>query len=215
MPSSTDKVAGSQCELQFFMAATTSILVDYTSVSREGKIKMTNNRPVLPGRCYWVVPQRFLAGGYPYNPGIDDSHDFLCRLLDNGIDSFIDLTEEDELTHYQPELSKLTSRPIFYLRASIVDFSVPTLDEMQKLIKTINQLLSENHNIYLHCRGGIGRTGTVVGCWLRSVGNDGEQALTELAHLFSACNAARFTSSPETEEQREFIKTFVNDANKL
>ncbi|NLF95454.1 MAG: hypothetical protein GX569_01875 [Candidatus Riflebacteria bacterium] len=176
---------------------------------------MKDVRPALPGRCYWVVSDRFLAGSFPYNPGIDNPHDFMRSLLDNGIDAFIDLTEEDELVHYQPVLAELTAKALIYRRFPIVDYSVPTLSEMQQLVAHINQLLEEGRNIYLHCRGGIGRTGTVVGCWLRSQGHGGESALAELANLFSASNAARFSRSPETDEQREFVKSFVSAASKL
>ncbi|PKL51170.1 MAG: hypothetical protein CVV42_01005 [Candidatus Riflebacteria bacterium HGW-Riflebacteria-2] len=175
---------------------------------------MSNARPALPGRCYWVIPDNFLAGSFPYNPGSDTPHDFLHSLFDNGIDSFIDLTEEDELVHYQPVLAGLTAKEIRYQRFPIIDYSVPTLAEMQQLVTTINHLLTQDRHIYLHCRGGIGRTGTVVGCWLRSRGHDGESALAELENLFSASNASRFARSPETEEQREFVKNFVSAANK-
>mgnify|MGYP000894401729 CR=1 FL=1 len=174
---------------------------------------MSNVKPALPGRCYWVIAERFLAGSFPYNPGIDNPLDFLHSLLDNGIDTFIDLTEEDELVHYQPVLTGQTLKNIRYKRFPIIDYSVPTLAEMQLLVENINSQLEEGRCIYLHCRGGIGRTGTVVGCWLRTRGYDGETALTELARLFSKSNAARFSRSPETEEQREFVKNFVSDAN--
>lgn len=175
---------------------------------------MNENRPILPGRCYWVVPDRFLAGSFPYNPGIDNPHDFMNCLLANHIDAFIDLTEEDELVHYQPVLAKIASKEVVYQRFAIIDYSVPEMAEMQQLVSRINQLLEAGHNIYLHCRGGIGRTGTAVGCWLRSQGYDGDSALGELARLFSASNAARYTRSPETDEQRDFVKSFISPGNK-
>src|SRR3712207_6971239 len=34
---------------------------------------------------------------------------------------------------------------------------------------------------YVHCWGGIGRTGTVVGCYLVEHGMDGEQAIAAIA----------------------------------
>ena len=35
--------------------------------------------------------------------------------------------------------------------------------------------------VYVHCWGGIGRTGTVVGCWLVRHGMTGDEALAEFA----------------------------------
>ncbi len=164
----------------------------------------------LPGRCYWVVPEKFLAGNYPYNPGIDEPEEFLRVLLAAGIDAFVDLTEEDELPHYQPILPRITERDIIYRRFEIQDFSAPGLEATHQIISCLNALLSENRHIYLHCRGGIGRTGTVVGCWLCSQGLSGTEALAELARLFSASNAARYTRSPETDEQIRLVLDYAS-----
>lgn len=162
----------------------------------------------MPGRCWWILEKRLLAGGYPYNPGIDDSEFFLRQLLANGINAFIDLTEEDELTHYQPLLKKLTNRDVLYRRFEIQDFSVPSLETMQTIVDYLNNLLAEGKNVYLHCRGGIGRTGTVAGCWLRNRGMSGEQALAEVAKCFAQSNASRYTQSPETDEQRQMVLNY-------
>lgn len=151
-----------------------------------------------------------MAGGYPYNPGIDEPDDFLKRLLASGITAFVDLTEEDELTHYKSLLPGLTSRNISYQRFEIQDYSVPDLALMQKIVKHINDLLEAGQRVYLHCRGGIGRTGTVIGCWLCSRGMSGNDALNELGKLFSASNAAKYTRSPETDEQRQLILNYTD-----
>ena len=168
----------------------------------------------LPGRCYWVVENRFLAGNYPYNPGIDEPEEFLEALLANGVNAFVDLTEEDELPHYQGILTRLTHKETRYHRFEIPDFSIPAPGGMRQIVNCINELLDAGNCVYLHCRGGIGRTGTVVGCWLRSQGMSGAQALQEISRLFSASNAARFTRSPETDEQRQLVLSYEHCARK-
>ncbi len=173
---------------------------------------MCNALPALPGRCYQVIEGRFLAGGYPYNPGSDEPLEILRILLAHQINAFIDLTEEDELTHYSERFKEITAKTIIYSRFPIVDYSVPTEEEMSKIISFINTRLSENCRIYLHCRGGIGRTGTVVACWLKSQGISGKEALEKLAGLFSRSNAARFCSSPENQEQIKFVLDYCPTA---
>jgi len=41
----------------------------------------------------------------------------------------------------------------------------------------------DGHTVYVHCQGGMGRTGTVVGCYLVRHGMGGEDALEEIACL--------------------------------
>ena len=63
----------------------------------------------------------------------------------------------------------------------------------------------------VHCRGGIGRTGTVVGCWLVQSGRcgDGEAALRVIAEQWRTVEKhTRFPCSPETGAQAEFVRNF-------
>jgi len=41
----------------------------------------------------------------------------------------------------------------------------------------IDEHLASDHNVLVHCVGGLGRAGTVAGCWLRTKGVDGENAI--------------------------------------
>ena len=52
----------------------------------------------LPLRnCYWVVPGLLLAGEHPNGPTRDKTKDRLKKLLDAGIECFVDLTKPTEL----------------------------------------------------------------------------------------------------------------------
>ena len=65
----------------------------------------------------------------------------------------------------------------------IHDVSTPTQAQMARILDAIDAALAVGHAVYLHCYGGIGRTGTVVGCYLVRHGMDGEEALAEIARL--------------------------------
>ena len=58
--------------------------------------------------------------------------------------------------------------------------------------------------MYVHCYGGIGRTGTVVGCWLRRQGLPGQEAL-DLIERLRRDTPDGWKPSPETSEQRRFV----------
>lgn len=55
----------------------------------------------------------------------------------------------------------------------------------------------DNRRVFIHCGGGVGRTGTFATAVLMSLGYDVEDAIREIAPL---------GSSPETPRQREFVK---------
>ena len=83
---------------------------------------------------------------------------------------------------------------------------------MRAILDAIHHALSENKIVYLHCWGGRGRTGTVAGCALRELhGLDGGAALRLLSERWQACAKSAHSESPETEEQRDFVRSFAVD----
>jgi len=63
---------------------------------------------------------------------------------------------------------------------------------------------------YVHCWGGIGRTGTVVGCWLVRHGLTGKGALRQIAEWWQYVEKSRIhRMSPQTQGQRDFVRDWV------
>jgi ADP-ribosylglycohydrolase len=155
-------------------------------------------------RSYWVLPGRLLAGEYPLDRKDDGSAPKLARLLAAGIDCFIDLTVPEEMPAYEGLLPVLVQ----YLRKPLPDHDVPKqIAHMQDIQQTIAHALAANRVIYLHCRAGIGRTGTVVGCRLVEQGLGGDDALVELLRLWQQNELARsWPSVPETDAQVKYVR---------
>ncbi|MEP6546179.1 MAG: dual specificity protein phosphatase family protein [Gammaproteobacteria bacterium] len=157
---------------------------------------------------YWVRTGRMLAGEYPGGADEGESRQRFARLRDAGIDHFVDLTQIGELTQYRHLLPAGSG----YHRHPILDMEVPlTIAHMQAIQRELREALEAGHNPYVHCRAGIGRTGTVIGCFLVEQGLDGEAALRELNILWrqSACSK-RWPKVPQTREQTLFIQRWPN-----
>jgi hypothetical protein len=161
---------------------------------------------------YWVRPARFLAGEYPGDWDSQLARERLRRFLESGVTAFLDLTRPGELEPYAPLLeaeAETAGRLVSYRRQSIPDLDVPTREHMVAILDEIDSLLAGGQNLYLHCWGGVGRTGTVVGCYLVRHGLTGEAALVRLADWWSRVEKRnRHPRSPETAAQMDMIRSW-------
>jgi hypothetical protein len=158
---------------------------------------------------YWVLPGRFLAGEYPGDPDEEQACERLDALLGAGVDTFFDLRQPVEGSSYLPVLQRRASRhglQISYERFPILDHGLPGHAEMGALLDSMDAALAHGRKIYVHCWGGIGRTGTTVGCFLVRHGRSGQQALDQIAEWWQAVPKHKYNPlSPETLEQMQFV----------
>mgnify|MGYP001315129751 CR=1 FL=1 len=170
-------------------------------------------------RTYWVVPGKLLAGCYPGD--LDDAAAAarLTGLLDAGIRCVIALTEAAEGGHdgkpfapYESALKALAQAQgvrVRLERHAIRDMSVPTPDEMRRTLDAIDNHMEAGKPVYVHCWGGYGRTGTVVGCWLARHGMAaGRDVLERLQRLRRGLRG----ESPQTDAQRIMVATWPRGA---
>jgi ADP-ribosyl-[dinitrogen reductase] hydrolase len=155
---------------------------------------------------YWVVPGKVLAGEHPGGTTVEATRERLQRLIAAGVECFMDLTEPSELKPYDPELSL----SVEYLRKPIRDHAIPAQrGHMVEILDCIQDAVESGRCVYIHCRAGIGRTGTVVGCLLVERGLPGEAALDELNRLWQQSDRSQnWGTVPETDAQVDFVRTW-------
>lgn len=185
---------------------------------------METEKNTLPfPRSYWVLPGKLLAGYYPGDKDPQEADRKLLGLIGVGIRQVINLMEEDETDNggrpfnwYNDHLRMLAAErgvDVGYVRISIRDYSVPQPETMKVILSTIDTATDQGKPVYVHCWGGRGRTGTVVGCYLieKALATP-EDVLDQVDHLRSNVPDLH-KPAPETAEQREFVRSWGRKGN--
>jgi protein-tyrosine phosphatase len=162
---------------------------------------------------YWLPSGQLLAGQYPGTMDPEGTRAKLSRLLDAGVTTFIDLTEETEpLEAYHGVLREVAAERSIearHIRIPIRDAGTPRPGVMEKVLDTISAEQAEGRIAYVHCWGGIGRTGTVVACHLVECGQTADDALDLVQKLFEGYKRDRPPfRSPETPSQCDFVRAW-------
>lgn len=158
--------------------------------------------------AYWAIPGQVLAGEYPVDPGATRSTTArLGVLLDAGVRTFIDLTENSEgLEPYEATLRDIAnSRGLEITRVSfpIPDGGALPADSYDTILSTIDEATSRG-GVFVHGREGLGRPGTVVGCIFAGQGLSYEGSLRTLKERRMYSSKAD-TRAPSTFAQRDVI----------
>ncbi|MBF0236653.1 MAG: dual specificity protein phosphatase family protein [SAR324 cluster bacterium] len=189
----------------------------------ETTVILGGNKMCLPIRnSYWVIPGKFIAGEYPRSQDVRNYEEYpysmksmismekLTGLVESGVTCFMDLTDPEEHESYAESLYEFNNRELVYQRFPIVDGYIPGKAQMRNILDAIQYNLNENRKIYLHCWGGIGRTGTVVGCWLAEQSGDGFAGLLALKEMWLTCPKSVRRQSPENFVQEHYIVKWTN-----
>lgn len=172
-------------------------------------------------RTYWAVPGQLLAGAYPGDPDSARAEAKIQRLLQAGVRVFVSLMEPDETDHhgncfapYEDTVLAIARETgledVQCLRFPIRDVSVPDSRQMDRILKVIEQTIQEGHTVYVHCWGGRGRTGIVVGCYLIRRGlAERETFVGKIAQMRR--NDSGGGPSPETAEQIAFVREHAHE----
>lgn len=131
------------------------------------------------------VNENFLRGGQPDQGGID-------WLKEQGVKTILDLRGGDRDNAWVD----VDARGLNVKTIDIPDFEPPTYDQVQKALTILNN--PENQPVFVHCKAGVGRTGTITACWNVARGLTAEQALKK----------ERINSYYGSLRQEDFVRDF-------
>lgn len=157
-----------------------------------------------------------LPVGLTLAPGVRDKSSYghfwrrdldadLAALHAKGATALACLLEDHELAQYEIEalVPKAEAAGLRVLRLPIVDTRVPTsLDAVEPLLDEIEAIVAAGGRVVIHCRGGLGRTGTIAGCYLARRGYGYNEAFAMLLRV-------RGPRCPENPAQRGFIQRYI------
>ena len=125
-----------------------------------------------------------------------------CKSL--GITTIVSLLGHEEAVHLglANEAAVCKANCLTFMHHPIEDFGLPEIAEFRDLVTGLARQLEAGNTIALHCRAGIGRTGTTASCILQVLGKSAAAAI-------EIVSAARRKDIPDTAEQTDFIKRFA------
>ena len=170
---------------------------------------------------HYQVQDGLFAGEYPGHPSPNIAETRVRELVDRGILTFIDLTSRADaslgLLPYEPVFPEIDSEDEKGLKRysfEIPDMGIPSGPEvMRGVLDLIRSEIAAGRSCYVHCWGGIGRTGTVVACWLREQGLDADTALAKVQSLYEThmdeAKRARYPRSPQQPGQLQYVREWM------
>ncbi|NUO15598.1 MAG: dual specificity protein phosphatase family protein [Planctomycetaceae bacterium] len=117
-------------------------------------------------------------------------------LAEQGVGLVVSLTES------APDKDAMARHNIESLHLPVPDFTAPRQEDIRRFIEHARFHRHEGHAICVHCGAGIGRTGTMLACYLVSQGAGAAEAIARV-------RKAR-PGSVETEEQEAAVRRFAD-----
>lgn len=147
-----------------------------------------------------IIGLTILPGRKDFSRNIDED---IKEIKKQDINVIIPLITKDEMEKYGVSnlLNKYEENCFEIKYLPINDQKIPSKEEVIDLINFISQKIKENKKIMIHCVGGLGRSGMIAACYLKSIGFDSNEAIKFIREI-------RTSRAIETEEQVKFVIDF-------
>jgi atypical dual specificity phosphatase len=117
----------------------------------------------------WVVPDEIAGSGQigAWGAYADEAlANDVWDLKECGVGAIVSLTEKPL------DSGPITSLNMDYLHLPIPDMSAPSLGEIERFLSFAVDMIDRGRSVLVHCGAGLGRTGTMLACYLVLKGHE-------------------------------------------
>jgi len=135
-------------------------------------------------------------------PGKVNLAEDIAKIKANGVTNVVTLVSKEELENKNLSMffDEMQKAGLEVYHSPIIDFGLPSEGQMDSIMAYVQSCVDNNKNVLIHCMGGYGRSGTVMGCYAHKYLNVDDP--------INYVREIRGEDAIETEEQEAFVLNY-------